>query len=307
MENVMLARATPRSATARFNISRFLSMILFCSLSFNFMTIVVILRTRSLRQNLHNLLMLNLAVADLGVALANMTFSMASIFDEGRFLLSHRTICEINGFLSTWFSFTNLPLISSIAFDRFLIIVCSSHRTPPKRLRIGLLIVMSWTMGFILALTVATGWLSEFKYNTETVAPASRDDPSVDSVEADHHGNKEDVVPVPPARAKRKAARRTRRRRHLQAHSRVARLGTILVFINIICWTPYLLFHSKYIRVSEGHWFGVFTMWLAYCNSVLDPLVYSCMNRRVRVELRKLARRARCCRHRRSVTFNVPN
>ncbi|XP_071503900.1 rhodopsin-like [Diadema antillarum] len=365
-----------------------LSVILLCALSFNLMTIIVILRTRSLRQNLHNLLMLNLAVADLGVALASMTFSMASIFDEGRFLLSHRTICKVNGFFSTWFSFTNLPLILSIAFDRFLIIVCSPHRTPPKGLRIGLLIVMSWTMSFIFTLTVATGWLSEFRYNvhtkhcspvwsykkfligsivinygiivpalvffyaviswhlwregrrlktyeiskssfvltasstldrigtldekrsssqTETAAPASRDDPSVDSVEADDHSNKEDDVPMPPVSAKRKAAWRTRRRRHLQAHSRVARVGAVLVFINILCWTPYLLFHSNFIRVSKGHWFGVFTMWLAYCNTVLDPLVYSCMNRRVRVELWKLARRVRCCRHRRSVTFNVPN
>ncbi|XP_072178169.1 5-hydroxytryptamine receptor 1A-like [Diadema setosum] len=247
---------------------------------------------------------------------------------------------------------------------------------------------MSWTMGFILALTVATGWLSEFRYNvntkhcspdwsyekfrvfsivvnygiivpalvvfyavitfylwregrrlktyeiskssfvltasspsdrngtleenrsssqTETAAPASKDDQSVDSIEADHHGNKEDDVPVPSVSANRKSAWRIRRRRHLQAHSRVARVGAILVFINILCWTPYLLFHSNFIRVSEGHWFGVFTMWLAYCNTVLDPLVYSCMNRRVRVELWKLARRLRCCRHRRSVTFNVPN
>ncbi|XP_072178658.1 uncharacterized protein [Diadema setosum] len=210
-----------------------LSLIILCALSFNFMTIFVILRTRSLRRNLHNLLMLNLAVADLGVVLASMTFSMASIFDEGRFLESHRTVCQ-----------------------------------------------------------------------TESVTPASKDIPSVDSVEADHHGNKEDGVPVPHVTGNRKADWRIRRRRH-RTHSRVARAGAILVFTNILCWTPYILFHSEYIRVSEGHWFGVFTMWLAYCNSVLDPLVYSCMNRRVRAELWKLARRMRCCRFRRSVTFNV--
>ncbi|XP_071492845.1 rhodopsin-like [Diadema antillarum] len=290
-----------------------LSVILLCALSFNFMTIVVILRTRSLRRNPHTLLMLNLAVADLGVALASMTFSMASIFDEGRFLESHRTACKVNGFFSTWFTFTNLPLIFSIAFDRFLIIVCSPRHAPPKRLRIGLLIAMSWTMGFMVALTAATGWLSEFRYNvhtkhcspTETAAPASKDDPSVDSVEADYHGNKEDNVPAPLVTANRKSAWRTRRRRHLQAHSRVARLGAVLVFMSIVCWTPYLLIHANYIRVSEDHWFGVFTMWLAYCNAVLDPLVYSCMNRRVRAELWKLARRVRCCGLRRSVTFNV--
>ncbi|XP_071492846.1 5-hydroxytryptamine receptor 1A-alpha-like [Diadema antillarum] len=386
-----------------------LSVIILCALSFNLMTIVVILRTRSLRQNPHNLLMLNLAVADLGVVLASMTFSMASIFDEGRFLFSHRTVCQANGFLSTWFSFTNLPLIFSIAFDRFLIIVCPPRHAPPKRLRIGLLIAMSWTMGFMVALTAATCWLSEFRYNvhtkhcspvwsheafgvanivlryaivvpalvvfyavitfylwregrrlktyeiskpslaltsrspsdrigtleespsdrigtleespsdrigtleenrsssqTETAASASKDYLSVDSVEIDHHGNKEDDGSVPSVSANRKSAWRTRRRRHLQAHSRVARVGAVLVFMSIICWTPYLLIHANYIRVSDDHWFGVFTMWLAYCNTVLDPLVYSCMNRRVRADLWKLARRVRCCGFRRSVTFNVP-
>ncbi|XP_072178467.1 uncharacterized protein [Diadema setosum] len=136
--------------------------------------------------------------------------------------------------------------------------------------------------------------------------PASKEVSSIVSTEADHHGNKEDDVPIPLVTSKRKAAWRVRRRCHLQAHSRVARLGAVLVFVNIVCWTPYLLFHANYIRVSEGHWLGVFSMWLGYCNAVLDPLVYSCMNRRVRAELWKLARRMRCCRFRRSVTFNVP-
>ncbi|XP_071503925.1 uncharacterized protein [Diadema antillarum] len=136
----------------------------------------------------------------------------------------------------------------------------------------------------------------------ETQTPASKDDSSFDDAEADHHGNKEDDVPVPPVTANRKAdSRRIQRRRH-RAHSRVARLGAVLVFTNILCWTPYLLFHLNYIRVSEDHWFGVFTMWLGYCNTVLDPLVYSCMNRRVRAELLKLSRRLRCCGLKRSFT-----
>ncbi|XP_071492848.1 5-hydroxytryptamine receptor-like [Diadema antillarum] len=145
-----------------------LSIILFCALVFNSVTIFVILRTRSLRQNLHNLLMLNLAVADLGVALASMTFSMGAIFDEGRYLESHRAVCKVSGFLAIGFSFTNLPLIFSIAFDRFLVVVCSSRRSPPKRLRIGLLIGMSWAVGFFVATMGITGWLSEFRYNMYT-------------------------------------------------------------------------------------------------------------------------------------------
>ena len=76
-------------------------------------------------------------------------------------------------------------------------------------------------------------------------------------------------------------------------------LGACLVFTALICWTPYLLYHSSYIRVPEGHWFGVFTMWLVYCNALIDPLVYAFLNRRVRAEikiiLRRIRRKCSCC------------
>lgn len=63
--------------------------------------------------------------------------------------------------------------------------------------------------------------------------------------------------------------------------------GALLVLTTLICWMPYLLVHSNYIRVSEGHWFGVFTMLLGYTNAIWDPLIYTFINKRARKECKK--------------------
>ena len=62
----------------------------------NVIAITIILRVRSLRQNPHNLLILNLSVADLGVALTGMTFSLVSVFDAGQYLQHHEVACKVS-------------------------------------------------------------------------------------------------------------------------------------------------------------------------------------------------------------------
>ena len=61
----------------------------------NVLTIEIILRVRSLRQNLHNLLILNLSISDLGVALFSMTFALVSVLDCGQFLESNNAACQV--------------------------------------------------------------------------------------------------------------------------------------------------------------------------------------------------------------------
>ena len=65
------------------------------------------------------------------------------------------------------FGFTNLFLISSIAADR-LMIVTLSHRFPPTRRRSIILITVSWIGGFLVAISGATGFLTEFVYQSST-------------------------------------------------------------------------------------------------------------------------------------------
>eukprot|EP00057_Strongylocentrotus_purpuratus_P026905 XP_011681379.1 PREDICTED: tyramine receptor 1 [Strongylocentrotus purpuratus] len=77
------------------------------------------------------------------------------------------------------------------------------------------------------------------------------------------------------------------RQSQLSVDKRVAIMGALLVLTTLICWMPYLLVHSNYIRVGEGHWFGVFTMLLGYTNAIWDPLIYTFINKRARKECKK--------------------
>eukprot|EP00057_Strongylocentrotus_purpuratus_P020627 XP_011675101.1 PREDICTED: melatonin receptor type 1A-like [Strongylocentrotus purpuratus] len=134
---------------------------------FNILVITTILRVRSLRQNHHNMLVLNLSVADLGVALTSMTFSLVSVFDSGHFLTTHDGVCKMNGFFSIMFSFTNFAVILSIATDRLLIVVLS-RRFPPNRRRIYVMVVASWLVGIGIASIAAAGFLIDYEYDEST-------------------------------------------------------------------------------------------------------------------------------------------
>ncbi|XP_041453545.1 D(2) dopamine receptor A-like [Lytechinus variegatus] len=99
-------------------------------------------------------------------------------------------------------------------------------------------------------------------------------------------GEESDVVGQDRDRKKQHEARQ----RQFSADKRVAVMGALLVLTTLICWMPYLLVHSNYIRVNEGHWFGVFTMLLGYTNAIWDPLIYTFINKQARKECKKYFR-----------------
>lgn len=65
----------------------------------------------------------------------------------------------------------------------------------------------------------------------------------------------------------------------------------------IVCWIPYLLVHLEIVPVSDDHWFGVMTMWFAFTNALLDPVIYTFMNRQARAELGKFFQNLKVCYH----------
>ncbi|XP_071507610.1 alpha-2A adrenergic receptor-like [Diadema antillarum] len=79
----------------------------------------------------------------------------------------------------------------------------------------------------------------------------------------------------------------------LSAEKRVTLIGLLLVMTTIVCWAPYSIIHSCFITICIPHWLGVASMWLGYVDSLLDPLIYSFMNRQVRARYRALIG---CCR-----------
>eukprot|EP00057_Strongylocentrotus_purpuratus_P005300 XP_003730639.1 PREDICTED: D(2) dopamine receptor-like [Strongylocentrotus purpuratus] len=67
----------------------------------------------------------------------------------------------------------------------------------------------------------------------------------------------------------------------LNLEKRVALTGTLLVLTTLVCWLPYCIVNSCLLSINIPHWMGVVTVWLAYSNSLFDPLIYTFMNRRI--------------------------
>nr|XP_054752649.1 5-hydroxytryptamine receptor 1F-like [Lytechinus pictus] len=373
-----------------------LMLIMTGSLLFNTFTITIILRVRSLRLIPHNLLIVSLAIADLGVVLCSMVFSLISVFDKGFFLSSHRNVCMVQGFLAIMLSFTNLPIILSIAVDRLLILVFSRH-FQPSRVRVLVMIVTSWLVGTTVASVAAKRgnesyigyhprtlhcsikwwddasfrinaiivnygffvpsllgcyvlityhlWKEEKRlshhYLSRSIATSRWTGPSTVTVSSGptegvaskptedalqnarqesnedwifrHHAvsSPERVVEVIDPHVNHQvmnepisdntsvtnnmtSARKNRlkieKRKHM-AHKRVAVLAILLVMAVVICWTPYLLYHSRLIAAHDSIRLGVFTMWMGYCNSLIDPLIYAFVNRSFRAEMQRVFRR----------------
>lgn len=68
----------------------------------NLSVIIVILRNESLRRNSHNILILNLAVADLGTSIGSMLVSFIANFKGGLILKQHMWACSVSHIFFTF-------------------------------------------------------------------------------------------------------------------------------------------------------------------------------------------------------------
>lgn len=57
--------------------------------------------------------------------------------------------------------------------------------------------------------------------------------------------------------------------------------GAMLVLTTTVCWTPYFIVHTCNVEKTPSHGLEVFTMWLAYLNAALDPIIYTMLNKKI--------------------------
>ncbi|XP_030840959.1 octopamine receptor-like [Strongylocentrotus purpuratus] len=132
----------------------------------NLIAMVTILRDKVMRRNLHNWLILNLIINDLGFTIMNISFLVVSVFDQGYFLLHNKAVCFIQG--NVLFAFGNFVTVSAISVDRYLAVVWST-RFPPSKSRTIVFIVFCWVaaIGFFLpSLLRALRGVSSIGYKT---------------------------------------------------------------------------------------------------------------------------------------------
>ncbi|KAJ8039754.1 Alpha-2C adrenergic receptor [Holothuria leucospilota] len=68
---------------------------------------------------------------------------------------------------------------------------------------------------------------------------------------------------------------------------RVAISGALLVLTTTVCWTPYFIVHSCRRETEPKHAVEVWSMWIAYVNSALDPIIYTMLNTKIRERVRQ--------------------
>ncbi|XP_071838332.1 5-hydroxytryptamine receptor 1A-like [Apostichopus japonicus] len=129
----------------------------------NLSVIIVILRNESLRRNSHNILILNLAVADLGTSIGSMLVSFIANFKGGWILSQHMWACSLNVSVSIVCYFGSFGAIISIALHRYLLVV-QSNRFNVTITYSYVMIAISWAVAVILTVPSATGWTTEVVY-----------------------------------------------------------------------------------------------------------------------------------------------
>ncbi|XP_030840956.1 5-hydroxytryptamine receptor 1-like [Strongylocentrotus purpuratus] len=115
------------------------------------------------------------------------------------------------------------------------------------------------------------------------------EEPDAEHAEGENEGNKTIQQENVMTGIKKKDRRSMQKK--LNVDKRVALTGTLLVLTTLVCWLPYCIVNSCLLSINIPHWMGVVTVWLAYSNSLFDPLIYTFMNRRIAARYRDMFRR----------------
>ncbi|XP_070539480.1 5-hydroxytryptamine receptor 1-like [Ptychodera flava] len=89
------------------------------------------------------------------------------------------------------------------------------------------------------------------------------------------------------------------RERRIQARveRKVAKTGAILILTYFMCWSPYAVVNSCYLRGFDIHrYIQVAAMWIVYSNSVFNPLIYTWTNPLMRGKLIDFLKKTPCNR-----------
>ncbi|XP_072038975.1 melatonin receptor type 1B-A-like [Amphiura filiformis] len=121
-------------------------------------------------RSVHNIFIVNLAVADLFVTTLVIPFAIVGAIGNGSFFCQHDAICQVMGLLLVVSCGTSVWSIASIAIERY-IYICYNHVYFKiyNRVTFPIIIVCIWVYAFLLDLPNFVGW-GEHLFKVELLA-----------------------------------------------------------------------------------------------------------------------------------------
>uniref|UniRef100_A0A8B9MA17 Alpha-2B adrenergic receptor n=1 Tax=Accipiter nisus TaxID=211598 RepID=A0A8B9MA17_9AVES len=296
----------------------------------NVLVIMAVLSSRSLRAP-QNLFLVSLAAADILVATLIIPFSLAN--ELLGYWYFEKTWCEIYLALDVLFCTSSIVHLCAISLDRYWsvsrAIEYNAKRTP-RRIKCSIFIV--WTIAAVISLPplvykgekkAAVGGRPQCKLNEEAWYVLSS---SVGSFFAPclimilvylriyliakrrHRSHPASTKPpgsvppnvTPPPGGRPRDTLATGTGRVVLAHRPPKRFTFVLavvIGVFVLCWFPFFFLYSlgalcpQRCKVPDGVF--QFFFWIGYCNSSLNPVIYTVFNQDFRKAFRRLLCRRR--------------
>ncbi|XP_071479828.1 high-affinity lysophosphatidic acid receptor-like [Diadema antillarum] len=267
-----------------------------------------------------NLLLANLAFADIMVAVTCMPFTFISLIN-GEWIFEN-VMCKITALLYFFFVIESTLILATISVDRYFIIVHRKDKLNPNRAKV--LILLSWLCSFLVAFPPIVGW-GQFAYPKgpgppqcwiETDGPADKvyyiflmlavffipftamlfsyffilNTVRRNSLRIQNHP---ESLSISQATKLGLAGLHRPSRVNVDMSFKTRAFTTILLLfiVFVICWAPYAISGLVY-HFSESKGTVVMhtiILWLTYLNSAFNPIIYCWRIKKFREACRELA------------------
>lgn len=278
-----------------------LSSIILISAVGNSLVIFVIIASRKMRTKT-NTFIANLAIADLGVTILCMPFSLVTIY-TGDYQFG-MVVCNINAFCDALFLVASIHGLMGISIQKYFALVRPLSRKITRK-RIKYMIAGAWLTAFSSAIGPIVGW-SENTYKPGSSQCGPKYPETVDEY---LHGYYNLIVAllipltvcifvyISIFNASRQYSKRLQQNttydveRIFKQQFQIVKTIFVIVIAFFVLWTPYFIYAAWALLFDQStipFWFNTFAYMCGFANSALNPMIYALRTASFRRELRKL-------------------
>ncbi|XP_002731019.1 high-affinity lysophosphatidic acid receptor-like [Saccoglossus kowalevskii] len=252
-----------------------------------------------------NLLLANLAFADILIAITCMPFALVTIFTTD--WVFGKVMCQISAFLHVLFCMEAIYILATISIDRYFIIVRRKDKLNPYRARI--MIGTSWIFSCLISIPPIFGWSGYVFVRGSAQCLLERPDNAADAIYAiiqllclfylpcilmsysylcilnTVRRNSCRVQNHPESLSVSQAnklgltgiTRPARVNVDMSFKTRAFTTILLLFIVFVICWVPYAITHLIVLfgdNYGQNYLLETIILWLSYLNSAFNPIIY---------------------------------